>query len=402
MTKVAFLHPDLGIGGAERLVVDAALELRKRGHNVTIFTTHYDPDRCFEDIRKEHLDIKVVDSVIPNDVKSHFRAPCSIARTAFAAMVMGMHASFDVVFCDLVPHIIPLVRRMAKSKVIYYCHYPDKLLTPERARWYRFYRAPIDRLEEFGLRSADLILVNSSFTESVFRETFPRLCRSAVSVLYPGVDPAEFQSSETDGKTDLREESIILSLNRYAKDKNLGLALDAMGSLREKIPYETFRGLTLVFAGGFDGRLSECRQAVRSLEEKTREMHLWDHVRFLFSISDDERRNLLKECLCLVYTSCNEHFGIGIIEAMAGGKPVIAVNRGGPKEIVRDGVTGFLCDPEPEPFGDALAQLVEHPDKRKRMGVEGEKRVASSFSRHRFGERLDCIVRTLVGGSETC
>jgi len=402
MSKVAFLHPDLGIGGAERLVIDAALELKKRGHKVTIFTTHYDPDRCFEDIKKEHLEIKVVHSIIPSHVGARLRAPCSIARTAFAAMVMGMHTSFDVVFCDLVPQIIPIVRRIAQSKVIYYCHYPDRLLTPERVNWYRLYRAPIDRLEEWGLRAADLILVNSAFTEAVFREAFPRLCGLAVSVLYPGVDPTKFRSFEGGGKSEVREESIILSLNRYAEDKNLGLALEAMGDLREKIPYETFKGLTLVFAGGYDGRLSECRQVVRSLEKRTGEINLWDHVKFLFSISDDERRKLLNDCLCLVYTSRNEHFGIGIIEAMAAEKPVIVVNRGGPKEIVRDGITGFLCDPEPEAFGDALVRLVGHPDKRKWMGAEGAKRAESNFSREIFGERLDGMVRTLVGGSETC
>jgi len=34
MASVVFLHPDLGIGGAERLVVDAALALQTRGHKV--------------------------------------------------------------------------------------------------------------------------------------------------------------------------------------------------------------------------------------------------------------------------------------------------------------------------------------------------------------------------------
>ena len=402
MSKIAFLHPDLGIGGAERLVIDAALELRERGHQITIFTTHYDPNRCFEDTKTEHLEIRVVDSVVPSHVGSRFRAPCSIARTAFAAMVMGMNGSFDVVFCDLVPHIIPLVRRISKSRIIYYCHYPDKLLTPEGGRWYRFYRTPIDLLEESGLRTADLILVNSFFTAAIFGKTFPRLRRAPLAVLHPSVDPSGFRSSGRGMKSEVRGDSVILSLNRYSADKNLGLALEAMGSLREKIPYEAFRRLTLVLAGGYDERLSECRQVVRSLGERTREMGLWDHVRFLFSVSDEDRRKLLRECLCLVYTSCNEHFGIGIIEAMAAEKPVIAVNRGGPGEIVQDGITGFLCDPEPGAFGNALVQLVEHPGKREWMGAEGGKRAASKFSRKAFGERLDRMVRTLVGGCETC
>lgn len=48
---IVFLHPDLGIGGAERLVVDAAVGLQNRGHKVVIFTSHCDPGHCFEEAR---------------------------------------------------------------------------------------------------------------------------------------------------------------------------------------------------------------------------------------------------------------------------------------------------------------------------------------------------------------
>ena len=66
--RIAFAHPDLGIGGyssvcprytllkcypggAERLVVDAALGLQKLGHTVDIYTSHHDPSHCFEETR---------------------------------------------------------------------------------------------------------------------------------------------------------------------------------------------------------------------------------------------------------------------------------------------------------------------------------------------------------------
>ncbi|KAL2944540.1 Alpha-1 3/1 6-mannosyltransferase ALG2 [Bienertia sinuspersici] len=37
------------VGGAERLIVDAAMELASHGHNVHIFTSHHDKNRCFEE-----------------------------------------------------------------------------------------------------------------------------------------------------------------------------------------------------------------------------------------------------------------------------------------------------------------------------------------------------------------
>ena len=46
-----FIHPDLGIGGAERLVVDAAVGLQQLGHRVTIFTSHCDKSHCFDEVK---------------------------------------------------------------------------------------------------------------------------------------------------------------------------------------------------------------------------------------------------------------------------------------------------------------------------------------------------------------
>jgi hypothetical protein len=49
--RIAFLHPDLGIGGAERLVVDAALALQQCGHEVSFYTAHHDKAHCFPETR---------------------------------------------------------------------------------------------------------------------------------------------------------------------------------------------------------------------------------------------------------------------------------------------------------------------------------------------------------------
>lgn len=49
--NVVFVHPDLGIGGAERLVVDAAVGLQSLGHNVTILTSYCNPNHCFDEAR---------------------------------------------------------------------------------------------------------------------------------------------------------------------------------------------------------------------------------------------------------------------------------------------------------------------------------------------------------------
>lgn len=53
--RIAIIHPDLGIGGAEKLVVDTALGLQARGHEVELLTSHHDPKHCFEPTRDGEL-----------------------------------------------------------------------------------------------------------------------------------------------------------------------------------------------------------------------------------------------------------------------------------------------------------------------------------------------------------
>lgn len=49
--KIVIVHPDLGIGGAERLIVDAAVALIEHGNDVVIYTSHHDPNHCFPETK---------------------------------------------------------------------------------------------------------------------------------------------------------------------------------------------------------------------------------------------------------------------------------------------------------------------------------------------------------------
>lgn len=74
---------------------------------------------------------------------------------------------------------------------------------------------------------------------------------------------------------------------------------------------------------------------------------------------------------------------------MAAQKPVIACNSGGPIETVRDGETGFLCDPTPKDFSAAMSKFLQDPLTAQRMGTEARRHVTESFSTKIFGQRLN-------------
>ena len=389
--RIAFIHPDLGIGGAERLVLDAATHLRAVGHRVTIFTAHYDPAYCFEETKNGGLEIRVYGDRLPMQVAQHLRAPCAIARMGYLACRMATGPErFDVVFCDLVSHAIPALRLLTNARIIFYCHFPDQLLTPPRGGWYQWYRAPIDRLEEVTTGMAHRVIVNSEFTAAAFGRTFVSLTGLRPEVLYPGVDVE--CCGNLNGPSPDTGRTQILSLSRYEQKKNVGLAIAALAALRERLPPPVFGRLQLVVAGGFDQRLRECRDTFSCLQAQARSLGLEEQVVFHRSTAESQRRALLSHCLCVVNTAEHEHFGYVPLEAMAAGRPVVAVNNGGPAETVVDGVTGLLCPAAPAAFADALARLIVDPGAAAQMGQRARDYVAARFSKAAFGARLERLI----------
>lgn len=88
-----------------------------------------------------------------------------------------------------------------------------------------------------------------------------------------------------------------------------------------------------------------------------------------------------------VLPSPAEPFGLVLLEAMAMGKPVVAIRKGGPTEIVVDGATGLLV-PEAEPAAliDAIRVLCNAPRESARLGGAGRIRFEEKFSARRMAE----------------
>ncbi|XP_028326443.1 alpha-1,3/1,6-mannosyltransferase ALG2 isoform X2 [Gouania willdenowi] len=350
MARVVFLHPDLGIGGAERLVVDAAVALKSKGCGVQIWTAHYDPTHCFSETLDP--DLPVVSVCIP---------------------------------------VLRLSRH--RKKVLFYCHFPDQLLTQRKSTLKKLYRAPIDWLEERTTGMADMVLVNSHFTAGIFRDTFHSLSGVQTDVLYPSLNTHTFdqQSAEGRGLEGLFPEEasvLFLSLNRYERKKNLGLALQALAVLLCRLPAEQRAGVHLVVAGGYDERVTENVEHYTELKEMAAQLHLENCVTFLRSPSDSQKVALLRGSTAVLYTPSREHFGIVPVEAMYCCCPVIAVNSGGPLESIADGDTGFLCEPNAEAFSKAMERLMTEPHLHRDMGQAGKRRVQDKFSLQAFSDQL--------------
>ncbi len=94
-------------------------------------------------------------------------------------------------------------------------------------------------------------------------------------------------------------------------------------------------------------------------------------VKFVGKQSADVLANSYAAMDVFVHCGEEETFGQTIQEAKAAGVPPIAPDRGGPKFLIEEGLTGFLVDPErPQAYREALLRLINDAELRERMGLE--------------------------------
>lgn len=396
--KVAFFHPDLGIGGAERLVIDIAVALASAGHAVTFFTNHCDKTHAFEEIKSGQFEVTVVGDWLPRSLFGKCQALCAYIRMVYLALVYIIFlrdGSVDVYYVDQIPVALPFLK-LTRKKVIYYCHHPDLLASTPGGRLKKLYRLPIDWVECKCCSLADVLLVNSEYTASVFRETFPKVQKS-LQILYPTYAES-YQNMVAQVKNVkriselipefnncIKSDVVFLSINRFHPAKNLQLAIEALNSLKTQISSDDFEKVYLVIAGGYDP-LSEVNASYfTQLITLTNAKNLQSKIAFLKSPSDTLKADLLFACDCLLYTPMKEHFGIVPLEAMTCAKPVIACNSGGPKETVQHDVTGFLCDATPDSLAGYMKRFL-NKELGKEMGLKGKRRLEERFSYKKFVE----------------
>ena len=426
--SIVFFHPDLGIGGAERLIIDAAISLLNLGHKVTIYTNYRNKSHCFDEARDGTIDVRVRgDTLFPPTFLSKFKILLTILRhyhLLYHIWVSGELSDLkaDVFFLDQLSAGVPLLRHLYPStRILFYCHFPDRLLVQNRKAWYRrIWRIPFDGIESWGMHGADRVMVNSKFTSSIVRDVWPNLGgKDGLPVVYPCIDTNAEDGSN--GKpvsattlNPLQDSSsrlwpshrVILSINRFERKKNIELAIRAFAGLSPS--QKSFKS-RLVLAGGYDPANAENISYHTELEVLASNLDLRIatarnivsasrvphdiQVLFLLSVPNALKQSLLRTASLLVYTPTNEHFGIVPLEAMLAGVPVLAADSGGPKETVKEGETGWLRNAEDiwtwtEVMATALGDRLDDERRLEDMGEKGKKWVKETFGREEMGQRL--------------
>jgi phosphatidyl-myo-inositol dimannoside synthase len=232
-----------------------------------------------------------------------------------------------------------------------------------------------------ALRRARLAVAISSHTEREFRRNNPgftdlqvEICHPAAPVLADGV------------ATSVEGRRFALIVGRLAADeryKGHDLLLDVWPAVERDVP-----GATLVVAGGGD---DESRLRARVLAEG-----LQRAVTFTGTLDPQALAALYRTCTMFVLPSRGEGFGLVLLEAMSAGRACIA-GPGAAEEIVEDGVTGLIVNPDDHPaIVAAIVRLFTDAALRERFGAAGQVRAREVFGLRRFVRDLTAILAPLV------
>ena len=174
----------------------------------------------------------------------------------------------------------------------------------------------------------------------------------------------------------LCDKPVVGVVARLRREKGHILLLDAMVSVICEIP-----DVVLLVVGDGPDR--------NQLISKSHSLGIGNHVCWLGEIEPSEVYELYGIMDVVAIPSLFEGFGLSAAEAMAAGLPVVASDVGGLREVIDDGMSGFLIQPSnTEAFADALTRLLSDPKRARAMGQNGKKRVSRYFSEQKFAESM--------------
>jgi glycosyltransferase involved in cell wall biosynthesis len=365
-------------GGAERVI----LELMTRSRNDwTLYTNHFEPQATFPELSN----VKVVR--LPEiSVRRNIQEVARAGATLLTQRVNLAHHDALFVISEGLGNIVAARSSVPTScicltplKVVYDEYTRNQFFANGRRPHYKVAFSLYEMADRRFWRNYVRVFTNS---EEVKRRLVSAnlVHHSRVEVAHHGVDGERWQP-------DGRREPFFLVPGRIMWQKNVQLAIDAWTRFKPQPSDNDFR---LVIAGMVD---TKSRPYLKSLMEKAADR---PDIAFIQGPSDAEMLDLYQRCWAVVFTPANEDWGLVPLEAMACGKPVLAARRGGPRETVVHGATGFLRLDHPRTFASAMTTLAKMPtDQLDQMGKQARAR-ALDFPWSRFVSRIDDHVEELA------
>lgn len=216
-------------------------------------------------------------------------------------------------------------------------------------------RAVINYLRKWDLKTAsrpDFLVANSEFIAGKIKRIYNRNS----DVIYPPVDVDKFEPT-------FKKDNYYLTASRMVPYKRVDLIVEAFSKMSDK---------KLIVVG--DG------PELNNIKSKASA-----NIEFEGYLESSALKSLMQEAKAFVFAA-EEDFGIAVVEAMACGTPVIALNKGGTAESVVNGKTGIhFSEQNPESIIDAINEFEKRIDS---FDVQYIRKHAEKFNRSNFEENI--------------
>lgn len=405
--RVAIIH--LGFfysGGGEKLVIEEMRGLRRLGHHVDCFAPYVDREGCYPG-EPEMAEIK---ALLPHPPKwLPLKDPLWVALSSLLIPLLAWRfRNYDVLLGanQPGPWLALVTSKILGKPYVVYLAQALRLLHPRtvdvqngvriREGDHRFLMTIkriggglIDKADRVSVSRARAVLTNGDHVGRWISEIYGVSTQVVPAGCHPVPQDSlqylnRWQGSVTVNNHDVQKPFVLLT-NRHSPMKRFEYALWAMKSLRRRRVQ-----ITLVITG----QETEYTQQLRHLVDT---LSVQGAVQFVGLVSDDQLGILYREAALYVYPSPEEDFGMGIVEAMAAGTPVVAWGNGGPTVTVVDRETGFLARPyDTDEFAERMVQLASSPALVERMGRAGHRRASEMFSYQRHCRLLEQALEEAV------
>lgn len=205
-----------------------------------------------------------------------------------------------------------------------------------------------------------------------------------VDVNYPGINKETFfYSSELRGairrEYNIPEEAFVFAfIGRLQRWKRTDVVIEAFRTALAG------RDARLLIVGGAQFGVEKDYEA--ELKEQVARSGLEEQV--IFAGHQHQVERFISACDAVVHSSLFEPFGMVVVEAMAAGRPVLAVGKGGPAEIIRHGVDGYLYDGSAEELARFMSEVYGDRNLTRRVGDEAKKTIDSRFTARIMADRF--------------
>ncbi len=214
-------------------------------------------------------------------------------------------------------------------------------------------------------------------------------------VIYPGIDTEFFNTTKTkeDEKLKMKKNS-ILTVSRLVPAKGLDRVIDAMAMIKGKVDFHLYMG----GGSGLTEQSSEEKATREQLSQLVKKYKMEDQVTFLgFVPHDSVLPAYYRNADVFILGGRYEPFGLTTLEAMACGTLPIVSNVAGSKEVIIDGLNGFITDThDRKNLSSLVLKMLEDSKLRKKVSDNAAFTIKEHYSWDKIIEKMITLYKSLM------